>query len=322
VTNSSDYPNWRDEFVLSRDARELGRTSELSRDVRNKRLISVCRGAYRYADAITSDPTYAADDAFLARVRAAHLLNVEQLVFAGFAAAAVWGLPIVGPWPPVIQVVSPFARGGRSNATLSRSYVGGPAEVVQRDGVLTTSLARTVVDVARTGTFGQAVVMADAALHGRSRIKGRLNRAGTTTAALSSELERLGRVAGSAQCRRVISFANGASESPGESLSRAAFYLLRLPIPELQVPFSDKNGLIGIVDFWWPKLGLIGEFDGLGKYMRDELRNGRTIDEVVMDEKKREDRLRATGARVTRWGWIEARSLDLLGDHLRSAGLK
>jgi hypothetical protein len=322
VTISLDRPNWRDEFVLSRDARELGRTSELAREVRNKRLIPVVRGAYRYADAVTDDPIYFADDAYLARVRATHLLNDGPLVFAGFAAAAVWGLPIVGPWPPVIQVASPFARGGRSNAMLSRSYLGGPVEVSQRDGLLVTSLPRTVVDIGRTGTFGQAVVMADAALHGRSRIIDRLNRTGVTPAALSSELQRLGRVAGSVQCRRVITFANGASESPGESLSRAGIHLLGLPAPELQVPFSDRKGLIGIVDFWWPTFGLIGEFDGLGKYLRDELRNGRTTDEVVMDEKRREDRLRATGARVTRWGWTEARSLELLGDHFRAAGLK
>jgi hypothetical protein len=95
-----------------------------------------------------------------------------------------------------------------------------------------------------------------------------------------------------------------------------------LPAPRLQTRFSDTAGLIGYVDFWWPEWGLIGEFDGRGKYLREDLRNGKTTAEVVVDEKVREDRLRAaTGARVARWGWDVARSPRLLAAALLRAGL-
>jgi hypothetical protein len=97
--------------------------------------------------------------------------------------------------------------------------------------------------------------------------------------------------------------------------------LLGLPIPQLQVPFSDTFGFIGYVDFFWPQYGLIGEFDGKGKYLRDEYTNGKTTAEVILAEKKREDRLRALGPRVTRWGWNTALSLPALRTHLASAGL-
>jgi hypothetical protein len=119
----------------------------------------------------------------------------------------------------------------------------------------------------------------------------------------------------------VLDFANGASGSPGESLSRVAIHLLGLPAPQLQVPFSDRQGLIGIVDFWWPEVGLIGEFDGNGKYLRTEFANGRTVNQIVMDEKERENRLRQLGPRIARWGWGTARSLPQLRAHLAANGL-
>jgi len=60
----------------------------------------------------------------------------------------------------------------------------------------------------------------------------------------------------------------------------------------------------------------------VGKYLRDELRSGRSAAEVVVDEKVREDRLRAaTGARVVRWGWDVARSPHALAATLLRAGL-
>jgi hypothetical protein len=96
---------------------------------------------------------------------------------------------------------------------------------------------------------------------------------------------------------------------------------LGFPIPELQVDFSDRRGFIGTVDFWWPDQQLIGEFDGVAKYIRLEYTSGRSAAEVVVDEKNRENRLRARGPRVTRWDWSIAKSPALLLEHLTGAGL-
>jgi hypothetical protein len=96
---------------------------------------------------------------------------------------------------------------------------------------------------------------------------------------------------------------------------------LGVPRPELQVTFRDRRGFIGIVDFWWREHNLIGEFDGVAKYVRHEFRQGRSIEQVFIDEKNRENRLRATGAGVTRWDWPIASSPERLLDALTVAGL-
>ncbi|HEV7957475.1 MAG: hypothetical protein JWL94_2002 [Microbacteriaceae bacterium] len=77
-----------------------------------------------------------------------------------------------------------------------------------------------------------------------------------------------------------------------------------------------------IVDFWWPEFNLAGEFDGKGKYLRDEMLAGRTTAEVLLAEKDRENRIRALGPTMVRWDWDIARSLPLLDARLRAAGLR
>lgn len=125
---------------------------------------------------------------------------------------------------------------------------------------------------------------------------------------------------GAGAARRVIGFANGLSGSPGESLSRVRIHELRFPAPILQQGFIDARGRI-IVDFWWPGFNLAGEFDGLVKYHRAEYMSGQTIEDVVVKEKLREDRLRRVGPSVSRWIWAEASRVRPLDAILTQAGL-
>jgi hypothetical protein len=116
---------------------------------------------------------------------------------------------------------------------------------------------------------------------------------------------------------RVLDFASPLAESPGESLSRALISELGLPAPVLQHPFFDRRGRIGVVDFWWPEHNLIGEFDGRVKYSGGYGPGH----EVLWNEKKREDRLRAVGPTVTRWTWEILASPARLLAQLIAAGL-
>jgi hypothetical protein len=75
--------------------------------------------------------------------------------------------------------------------------------------------------------------------------------------------------------------------------------------PRLQTAILDNRGVAAYTDFEWPEDRLCGEFDGLVKYQKAEYLQGRTPSEVVVDEKTREDRIRATGRRVIRWTWTE-----------------
>lgn len=64
-----------------------------------------------------------------------------------------------------------------------------------------------------------------------------------------------------------------------------------------------------------------GEFDGRAKYLKPEYLNGRTASQVVINEKNRENRLRALGLTVVRWEWATALDRQRLQAVLRSAGL-
>lgn len=76
------------------------------------------------------------------------------------------------------------------------------------------------------------------------------------------------------------------------------------------------------VDFYWPGCQLIGEFDGKGKYTNPEFASGRTPEQILLDEKFREDDLRAMGHGFTRWGWEMAQSPARLRRQLVDAGLR
>ena len=300
----------------------LGRTTELQQALRARQIVRVARGVYRNAAAMTGDPERRADDEFVARVRAAQVREPEPLVFAGMAAAALWELPIVGRWPERVTVATAPDTGGRSNSHLARTYAGHPAPTVELNGLRVTSLARTVVDVARGETMERAVAMMDAALHGQTAGFGRSARSAVARAEVEHELEVLGPIAGSAKARGILSFSDARSGSTGESCSRVGIWRLGLPRPVLQQAFYDDRGKIGVVDFWWPDFGLIGEFDGRGKYLKEEYTHGRTAAEVVFEEKAREDRLRALGPTMVRWDWPVALNLRALEAKLRGAGLR
>ncbi|MBW8873234.1 MAG: hypothetical protein JF618_14115 [Leifsonia sp.] len=119
----------------------------------------------------------------------------------------------------------------------------------------------------------------------------------------------------------VILRADPRADSPLESVSRVSMRAAGLPEPELQVPFHDGAGLIGYADFAWPAHSVVGEADGDAKYLDTSLRGGRTAERVVLDEKIREDRLRALGLRVVRWRWVTARDPRALSALLTAAGL-
>lgn len=79
-----------------------------------------------------------------------------------------------------------------------------------------------------------------------------------------------------------------------------------VPRPERQQPFADSAGFIGRTDFWWPGTRVAGEFDGRIKYGRTNP-SGRPPEDVLWDEKLREDRLRAVGVGVVRWTTADLR---------------
>lgn len=120
---------------------------------------------------------------------------------------------------------------------------------------------------------------------------------GAAISRMAEIADRWPRLAGAGTLRTALPLVRTGSQTPLESLSRVRLVRCGLPEPRLQVPLYDGDGLIGFVDMLFDELGVVGEADGEIKY------DGRG---VLVAEKRREDRIRADGFGVVRWGWSEA----------------
>lgn len=233
-------------------------------------------------------------------------------IFGFESAACAHGFSTLENWPDTVHVVADRASGGRSEPGIQRHCVGIDEEdVMVIGGLSVTRPLRTLVDLARSGSFADAVVSVDSAL--------RANHVCEEELADSSARIRYGR--GAASMRHAFAFGNRMADNAGESLSRVLISQLGFPTPELQVPYRRSGGGADVVDFAWPKFRLIGEFDGRGKYLKEEYLRGRTPGDAVYEEKRREDRLRASGNGMARWGWTELRDPNALRYSLLAAGL-
>ncbi|WP_330178890.1 hypothetical protein OHB26_20475 [Nocardia sp. NBC_01503] len=248
-----------------------------------------------YVDSAAAAPLTPAQRHLVA-IRAVISTASPEAVVSHVSAAIVHDIPIWATPLTRVHVLRDRRTGGRIHRHLAvhtaRLLPGDHTEV---DGIRVTTAPRTVIDLARTLPFEQAVVIGDAAL-----------RSGKTTGA--ELLDQLIRVTGRKGCpaaRRVVDFLDGRSESVGESRSRVQLLRSGLSAPELQaIIFADTGTRTIRVDYLWPDLALVGEFDGMIKYHK-EIRGDRTPEEVVIAEKLREDALRALGLRVIRWTWSD-----------------
>ena len=234
-------------------------------------------------------------------VRAEQAVRRRDEVATGLTAAALHGLPVLGRPPSPARLSLPREVGERPREDRPRSWLP-ESHVTVVEGAAVTTLARTVVDVARTRPFAFAVVTADAALT-----------RGCTRPAMDEVLEHCRRWPGARSARRVVAFADGRAESALESLGRARFEEQGLPACDLQVDLGDAQREIR-VDHWFAAHRTVGEADGLGKY--DDIA-------VLHAEKLREDALRDRGFQVVRYVWDEAlRRPEVVAARFRRAFLR
>jgi hypothetical protein len=308
-----DLADQTSDLLTAQEARVgVGDSRALQRDAAAGRLARIAHGAYvetgRWSSLLPSQR-------FVYRIAAAQRTAVRPLVFSHAAAAVLWGLPWWGAPPGVVEVTDPAARTSRTHR-LTRVHAQ-PLEdddVVEHLGVRTTCLARTCADVLLDHPSLDATVVVDGALHGGA----------TDSTGIAEFLERRPAPRAHARARRTLELCRPGADSAGESVSRVLVLGFGFPEPVLQQPWRDTFGLIGVTDMWWPGLGVIGEYDGDVKYLSDRWRRGRTPEQVVKDEKDREDRLRALpGVRgFARWGTPDLRSPERLRRILLASGLE
>ena len=148
--------------------------------------------------------------------------------------------------------------------------------------------------------FAEAVVVVDALLAAREGLKVR-----RSLEQLRALEDGLANASARARTSLVLGFADAASESVGESFSRALIWELGFELPQLQVWITRDGRRIARVDYLWPTVRLTGEFDGLQKYLRSRDFSGKSAAEVVVEEKRREDEVRAAGYGMVRWVWAD-----------------
>ena len=295
-------------FESRRDLARAATTGEQTR---------VFRGVY-----VDSGEWQSVDDhaKYLLRISAIVGTRRTRPVVSHWSAAALHGLPVLGAWPTAVHTtVSPASAGRSKNGVVVHRAKLAEEDVVEIGGVLMTSVARTIVDLATSERFVDAVVAADRAL---LVDKYRKRPPMTTRLELQSALDRLLPFRAFRRAQLVVDFGEDLSGSVLESTSRVCMFMIGCPKPLLQVSYWDYLGFIGDSDFTWPTEGSLGEADGRQKYFEPRFTAGRTAEEIFTAERERHNRFTALPRNVIRWGWKVGNSPPLLRAHLLNGGLR
>lgn len=284
----------------------------LRRRARAGELLRIAHGCYVAADRWESlrpiERHAVLVRAVAARIPAGH--DVSHL-----SAAAIVGVPFLGTWPSKVHLTST----GQDRRTTSATFVVHADFDVQspgrlrfaRSGFTITDLERTSMDLAMTMPFLHAVVALD-----------RLLRMGADRRDIAEGLARRG-PRGRSRAQRSLAFADASADSPGESVARVRLDDYGAPTPVLQHRFVESGKPDIVVDFWFPEQGIVLEFDGEAKYRDPAMLRGRTPEQAVIDEKYREDRLRAFADvhNVGRLRWTDLWNELAFRSVLRRAGV-
>jgi Transcriptional regulator, AbiEi antitoxin len=288
--------------ILRRQALDYGYSDqEIEQLLRDGEWVRIRRGAYVERvvwDAMNLEARHRAT------VHAVILVLEKPAVVSHISACVMLNLPTWGYDLSLVHVTrgdmhSPRIEGGVHH------HVGTIADgdVIVVDGIIVTPPDRTAIDVGCLGGFERGVVVAD----------GAIKLLGGDKDVLLRRMDLMRDWRGARAAGRVVEFADGRSESVGESRNRVLFELNGLPRPQLQVLIADSatGAIIGRVDFFFEEEKTVGEFDGRVKY-RAVSEDGLSAEEVVWREKRREDALRDQGYEVARSIWGDLRQPQLV----------
>jgi hypothetical protein len=215
------------------------------------------------------------------------------------SSAVLWGMQVLLPQAPTAHFTVPLPPGADHLPQRSRHRAGAKHhlapfderdQVSQIDGIRILGRARTAADIAREHGLIQGVVAADSAL-----------RAGASRAELAAIPERMWCWPHINTVRQAFELADPDSDSIGETLSRLLAEHLGRGRPQTQFGLS-RDGRTAFVDL---RLGRhFIEFDGKEKYFRG-LDDGIAPEDVVWEEKKRQDWLTGFKTGMSRLTWTD-----------------
>jgi very-short-patch-repair endonuclease len=271
------------------------------------RITRLCTGVYVATSAVASDPVARHLQSALA-----HQLVRAHAIGSHHTAALACGLDLADPTaaaespPAFIRPTSPHARSESSGAAIVHVRdLPRHHRTEHPTGLLVTTPARAAVDVAAGLELPEALITLDSAarlaLHeqvGSRRARDHYTNSRRIAAATDPLLEAAG-VAATQFTRKALGIAvplaDPRRESALESLSFGHMLLAGLPLPALQVRITTPMGDV-YPDFLWAAAMVIGEADGMGKYVSAE---------DLHREKRRQEILEQMGYVVIRWGWAD-----------------
>lgn len=207
--------------------------------------------------------------------------------FCGPTAALAYGVDVSDTLVGRTHVATLPKQCGSDGGVVARHPVLDPREGVEEVGGLrVTSPQQTVLDCLRWTDFPRGLGIIDSALRTGLVGKDAFEDYAQSMMARRRNVER---------ALSDLAWADPRSENGGESIARGRMLLLGYVRPELQVevPRVVEAGEPYRADFCWVRADgrvILGELDGRGKYVEEELMGGRDIDEVLSDENIRGSR--------------------------------
>lgn len=218
------------------------------------------------------------------------LTHVSSVIERG---GTVWGIPL-----DHVHTTRTDGKGGRREKDKVPHRGVLPKKHVEiLNGVPVSTATRSAVEVTTIAPVESALVTVNALLHERE----------TTIEEFEQMALDMRYWPHSLGTDLVVRMANSLVESAGETRFDYLCFTQRLPRPKPQVVITDERGReFARVDFAWPGFGVFLEFDGKIKYEKYR-REGETLDEFLMREKKREERI----CQLTGWVCIRITWADL-----------
>jgi very-short-patch-repair endonuclease len=221
------------------------------------------------------------------QAHAALLVAPRGAVVSHLTAALLWQLPLPSASAlPVHLTVPPHRDPSTARGLVLHRCALPESEVRGLLGVLVTTVARTLVDLARALALPAAVVAWDAALREDRVDREELTMVAETTRGWP----------GSRAVQAALAVADPSAESPLETLARLLFRHAGLVPFETQVEIFLDGQFIARVDFLWRRQRLVVEVDGTSKY--DDVRR-------IRRERQRDGALLAAGYRVLHLSWAQ-----------------
>lgn len=278
-------------------AREERTSQQLRRRLRSGEAICLAPRVYarkQYWDEL--NPT----------ARTVHLIKAlgertPDMVFSHVSAAIAYGLQV--PWgitAPLHCVVSSASHTRSTKGLVRHSRTN--LDAVVYDGIRVTSPERTVFDCLSTLDLPDGLAIADSVLAtglmGKDRL---LDAVGTHEGEFGFE-----------HAMQTVNLADGRAANGGESYARAVMLELGCMPPDLQHRLIDPvTGQEYYADYYWEipeSRSIAGELDGWGKYFDEDMTKGKSLDEVLFEERRRESRITALDVKVMRFRFADVLS--------------